>query len=148
MSMKQSELGLFVNRDLVRDWIVDSVAKNTKLTKGMATFVDAALGRKPTAEGIAANLVRVIEVDADNTNGEKGDIKASTFKSGAIIGMKAGGIITPESHVMSAAEGEVVTSDDATKSFGRYMGKPGVAIQVGEDPGNCADGDTIMVVVY
>ena len=148
MSMPHSELGLLTNRELVRDWISDSVAADTLLTKGMATFVDAANGRKPTNDAKAHNLVRVIEVDANNKGGKRGDIKVSTFKGGAIVGMKAGGVISPDAEIESAADGEVVTSTDATKSFGRYIAKPGLAGSVNDDPADCADGDTILVMVY
>ena len=156
MSSPQSYLGTLNNRDLIRDWLVDDVAASTKLTAGMATYVDGNNGRKPAAANTAKTNVRIVEQEADNSgNATKGAIKVTTVGSGAIIGVKAGGAIPVRSAVKTAADGEVVALAEPTDAaellvyvqtrIGVYLGKPGEADRVDVEPSAAADGDEIFI---
>jgi hypothetical protein len=67
----------------------------SQLTKGMATYQDAANGIKvvPTAAQPPASEVRFTEVEQDNLTGVKGDKKTETYKSGTIMVVLAGNSI-------------------------------------------------------
>lgn len=146
----QKYLGTLVNRDLVRDWIVDDIAANTKILAGQATILSGALGRIVTTAVADGSLVRVSEVDADNTGGALGDKKISTFKSGAICVMKAGGDITPGQDVQCTADGEIMllASGNQEDRLGNFLGKIDTTIEVGTNPAAVADGDSAMVRLY
>ena len=161
MSSPQSYLGSMKNRELVRDWLVDSLAGSESITKGMATYIDTTNGRKKTSAVISAINVRVAEVDAKNSSTTKGDAKITTVKSGAIICMKADGAIPVDSDIQSSTNGDikalaplVANADVATvrawvlARLGRYIGKPGEVDEVNKDLSAAADEDEVFVILY
>ena len=154
------------NRELVRDIIVDKVAAAEKIRAGDVTYLDGAAGRKKvdstTAKESITDSVRVAEVEADNTGGAYGAISVTTYKTGAIICVKAHGILTLDCQVQTSTGGKVVEADEldsttATTStlthhlqrpFGYYLGKPGQIDEVGVDRTNAAAEDEVFIVLY
>src|SRR5690348_1059073 len=93
--MTQSYLGNIINKDDVKDVLVQDVKANVHLTPGMAVYDDGSseIAVVPTSGQPAASAVRFIEVDTDNTGGAKGDKKAQTYKHGTFMVVKAEGNI-------------------------------------------------------
>lgn len=159
MSAPQSYLGSIKNRELVRDWLTDSVAAGVIIEKGAATYIDGNNGRKNTTGIHVAVDVRFTEIKFDNTLGTKGAKKAATIKSGAIICVKAKGAILVNSELQTAADGklEALTTIGSTVGsvitwnqarVARYLGKPGELDEHDVDLTAAADGDEIFVYVY
>ena len=93
--MTQKYLGMMKNRELIRDTVIGGVAKGVKIEAGMLCFYDQVdpAGWKPTkgaSNVFARGHVRIAENDADNTGGEKGDKKVTTWGGGIIAVVKVG----------------------------------------------------------
>ena len=167
----QSYLGSMKNRELVRDILVDKVAPSTKIKAGDVTYLTAT-GRKPVDDATASSSVyesvRVAEFGADNSgNATDGPTTArvTTYKTGAIICVKAEDGISVDSRVQAGEEGgvkqlaELGASSTLTnminhyrRGIGYYLGKPGEVDEVqagitGASRSDAVEDDEVFIVL-
>ena len=126
----QNRRGESKNRDLIRNFLIEAVAADTKIEQGAVCYRDGLNGWKPTDGVKAGAACRVAINEADNTGGDLGDLFVSLYGgSGAIAVLEASGVIAPDARVSSAADGKgaaianVAAVADIVNTLGINIGK-------------------------
>ena len=90
----QKYLGTMKNRELIRDTLIGGVAKNETIEAGRLCFYNSASGKQgwmhTTATILQGTKVRIAEHDSDNSTGEAGDKKITTWSGGIIAVAEVG----------------------------------------------------------
>ena len=112
------------NRDIMRNFLIEAVAADTKINQGDVCYRDGVHGWKPTAGVHPGRNCRVALNEADNTGGSLGDLFVELAGgSGWLITLEAGGVIQPDARVSSGAGGRVVAiAGDAAADINNTLG--------------------------